>query len=231
MIYLNQYTHRQSVTPAQLDQLLANGWRHFGTAFFRYSLLIDGGKIQQVVPLRIRLADFELSSSQRRVLARNRDTRLHIRPTTIDRARRELFDRHKQRFANNIPESIDDFLSPEPATVPCRNEELGVCLDQTAPDDNSGAPGGRLIAASFLDLGQQAASAVYAMFEPDQAARSLGIYLILRGIDYAKERGLKYYYPGYAYREPSFYDYKKRFSALEAYDWQGRWRPFTQKEI
>jgi arginine-tRNA-protein transferase len=224
MIYLNQYVHRSTVTPPQLDHLLASGWRHFGTEFFRYSLVVEGGEIKQVVPLRIRLADFQLSASQRRILARNRDTRLEIRPTAIDRTRIDLFDRHKQRYANNIPDSLDNFLSPEPATVPCRNEELGVYLDQ------ANGLGERLIAASFLDLGQQAASAVYAMFEPDQSSRSLGIYLILRGIDYAKERGLKYYYPGYAYREPSFYDYKKRFSALEAYDWQGSWRPYTQEE-
>ena len=51
--------------------------------------------------------------------------------------------------------------------------------------------------------------------------------MILRGIDYAKELGLKYYYPGYAYVEPSFYDYKKRFSGLEYLDWQAGWKPFN----
>ncbi|MFM8393004.1 MAG: arginine-tRNA-protein transferase, partial [Acidobacteriota bacterium] len=66
-------------------------------------------------------------------------------------------------------------------------------------------------------------------FEPDESARSLGIYLILSGIEYAKRLQLKYYYPGYAYREPSFYDYKKRFQALEAYDWEGRWGPFKNE--
>ncbi len=215
MIYVNDYMPRRWLTPAQLDHLLANGWRHFGTEFFRYSLAVDEGAIRRVMPLRIRLADFVLSRSQRRILARNRDTELTIRPSTIDPEKEALFARHKERFVRNVPESLSNFLSSAPATVPCRNDELTVSHE------------GRLIAVSFLDLGQQAASAVYAMFDPDESSRSLGIYLILRGIDYAKESGLKYYYPGYAYVEPSFYDYKKRFSGLEFYDWQAGWKPFN----
>lgn len=215
MVYLNQYTHRNQVTPAQLDHLLANGWRHFGTEFFRYSLAVDQGAIRRVMPLRIRLANFVLSRSQRRILARNRDTELRISPAAIDPVVEDLFARHKNRFTDNVPDSIYDFMSPQPATVPCRNDQLVVCQ------------AGRVIAVGFLDLGQQAASAVYALFDPDQSSRSLGIYLILRGIDYAKELGLQYYYPGYAYVEPSFYDYKKRFSGLEYFDWQAGWKPFN----
>jgi arginine-tRNA-protein transferase len=218
MIYLNQYTNREQVTPAQLDHLLATGWRHFGTSFFRYSLVIEEDLIQRVIPLRIRLADFFLSRSQRRIVMRNRDLDLVIRPAAIDDQKMAMFQRHKQRFQNNVPDSLHDFLSATPHAVPCRNDEL--CLY----DD------GRLLAVSYLDIGQNSASAVYAIFEPDEAARSLGIYLILCGIEYAKRLQLKYYYPGYAYREPSFYDYKKRFQALEVYDWQGQWEPFNPED-
>lgn len=217
MIYINQYTNREFVTPAQLDQLLAGGWRHFGASFFRYSLVIEDDLIHRVIPLRIRLADFALSRSQRRIVSRNRDLELVIRPASIDDQKMEIFHRHKQRFHNNVPATLHDFLSASPSSVPCRNDEL--CLF----DD------GRLLAVSYLDIGQHSASAVYAIFEPDESARSLGIYLILSGIEYAKRLQLKYYYPGYAYREPSFYDYKKRFQALEAYDWEGRWGPFKNE--
>ncbi|MFZ4792885.1 MAG: arginine-tRNA-protein transferase [Blastocatellia bacterium] len=218
MLYINEYDYLPAVTPARLDHLLASGWRHFGISFFRYSLLIDeNGEIKRVIPLRIRLENFTLSRSQKRVITRNRDTELVIRPASIDQEKESIFERHKQRFANNVPDSISDFLSATPSTTPCRNDELCIYHE------------GRLIAVSFLDIGAISASAVYAIFEPEHSARSLGIYLILCGIDYAKQLDLKYYYPGYAYRERSFYDYKKRFSGIEAYDWNRGWKNYTEE--
>ena len=129
----------------------------------------------------------------------------------IDEAKESLFERHKQRFKENVPDSVFDFMSQEPATVPCRNLEICVYRD----DD--------LLAFSFLDIGAVATSAVYAAFEPEERKRSLGILTMLRAIEYSKSIGRRYYYPGYAYFEPSFYDYKKRFSGLESYDWTGGW--------
>lgn len=218
MIYINEYIHRTHVTSAQLDFLLAHGWRHFGTEFFRYSLVLEHGRIRQVIPLRIRLEHFHLSRSQKRILDRNRDTEVVIRPSFIDRTKEEMFHRHKERFADNVPDSIHDFLSPMPATVPCINHEICVFLN------------GQLIAVSFLDLGENSASAVYAIFEPEESSRSLGIFMILSGIDYAKKLNLKYYYPGYAYKGSSFYDYKKRFSGLEMYVWNRGWTEYREEE-
>ena len=66
------------------------------------------------------------------------------------------------------------------------------------------------------------------MFEPDESKRSLGIYLILLSIQLSKQYKKRFYYPGYAYKESSFYDYKKKFSALEYYDWCGQWLPIKE---
>lgn len=218
MTNIDEYQILAKVDPIRLDELHAQGWRHFGTIFYRYSVAIHSHGIYQVVPLRIRLADFSLSRSQRRVVARNRDLEVVIRPSEIDQEKFGLFARHKKRFRELVPDSIHQFLSPIPATVPCRNDEIRLHRD------------GILQGVSFLDIGHQAASAVYAMFEPTESARSLGIQLILAGIDYAKRLNLQYYYLGYAYQEPSFYDYKKRFSALEAFDWRGGWRRYDRED-
>lgn len=215
MIYVNEQMFLTRVEPPRLDLLLASGWRHFGTFFFRYSLIPAQGRIREVIPLRIRLDRFTPSRSQRRILRRNQDLSVVIRPSLIDDTREDLFDRHKQRFTDNVPDSLHDFLSDQPATIPCTNHEICAFLDD------------RLVAVSFLDLGRSSASAVCAIFEPDLSARSLGIFLILRGIEYAKSLDLKYYYPGYAYRGASHYDYKKGFSGLEMLDWSHGWRDYS----
>lgn len=217
-IFINEHQDLEQVSPERLDRLLADGWRHFGTSFYRYSLAINDEKIAHVLPLRIRIAGFTPSKSQRRIIKRNRDLEVEQNPTEINPEKVGLFNRHRGRFRHNVPDSILDFLSTSPGTVPCRNDE--VCLRRN----------GLLLGVSFVDIGRQSASAVYAMFEPEESARSLGIQLILAGIDYARQLDLKYYYPGYAYREPSFYDYKKRFSGLEALDWCGGWYPCDNME-
>lgn len=208
---INEEFRAAQVSPQRLDELLASGWRHFGEQFFRYNIGIHENELRRVLPLRIRLADFALSKSQRRVLKKNQDLQTFIRPIEITPEKEVLFETHKKRFKNNIPDSLDDFLSFMPAEVPC--EALEVCVYE---------PGG-LLAASFFDVGAATVSAVYAMFDPRETSRSLGIFTMLSTIDYALETGKTFYYPGYAYEGNSFYDYKKRFSALETFDWDKSW--------
>lgn len=218
MIHLNEYFHRRSVSPAQMDFLWEQGWRHFGAMFFRYSLAIHDGDLCQVLPLRIDLRNFQPSRSHKRILAKNRDLRVIIQEARIDAIRADLFDRHKERFADNVPESLYTFFSKQPASIPCRNQEICVY------------DGERLIAVSYLDLGELATSGVYAMFEPTEAVRSPGIFCLLESIRYSQELGCRYYYPGYAYRENSMYDYKKRFSGLQYLDWESGWKNYLPVE-
>lgn len=213
MIPLDQYFFCEHAAPEQMDELWAQGWRHFGIYFFRYSVARQWGSKNIVMPLRIDLAQFTPSRSQKRALAKNRDLQIVIRDTFIDEVKIDLFYRHRQRFAANVPNSLYTFLSDEPARVPCPNHEISVY------------DGDRLVATSFLDVGRAATSAVYAMFEPDESKRSLGIFTMLEAIRYSRALGCRYYYPGYAYRESSIYDYKKNFAALEYLDWGRGWQP------
>jgi arginine-tRNA-protein transferase len=209
---VNEYFLADRVDAPVMDALWAQGWRHFGPYFFRYSSTEHHGERFHVTPLRIDLKDFVLSRSQRRVLKTNRDVQLVIRDASIDASKEELFERHKRRFKDNVPESLHDFMSDEPSRRPCPNLEICVYRD------------GRLIAFSFLDIGLTATSAVYAAFEPEEHRRSLGILTMLAAIEHSRGLHCRYYYPGYAYREAGIYDYKKRFSALEVFDWHSGWK-------
>ncbi len=210
--YINEAFEADHITPAQLDTLLANGWRHFGTHFFRYNLGSHGFDIERVTPLRIRLSEFLFSKSQRRVLRKNDDLDVVIRPLQIDTLTEELFNKHKIRFKHNTPDSIYDFLPR--GVSPCDAKEIRVLKD------------GELIATSYFDVGERTASGVYAIFEPAEQKRSLGIFTMLKEIEFALEGGKQFYYQGYAYEGKSFYDYKKRFRAMEIFDWNGNWKSF-----
>jgi arginine-tRNA-protein transferase len=210
--YINEAFQATRVTPEQQDLLLADAWRHFGTHFFRYSWAFYGLDIRRVIPLRIRLANFSLSKSQRRVLRKNRDLRTVVRPANMTRETEELFHRHKRRFKQGVPESIYDFLSHDPANVPCETMELAVY------------DGNRFLAISYFDVGKNSTSGIYAMFEPSESSRGLGIFTMLKEIEFSIESEKEFYYQGYAYEGESFYDYKKRFTGTEEYDWEGGWK-------
>lgn len=200
------------VSPSQLDDLLAAGWRHFGSYFFRYNYSIHQNQLARVEPLRIPVAQFEPRQSQQRVRRKNRDLEVRIQAPQIDEIRTDLFERHKLRFRENIPESLASFLGDHPEKGPTHCLEFGVY--------NSA---GRLLAASWLDVGAESVSSIYALFDPEEARRSLGLFTMLEELRYAREKGKRWYYSGYSYDIPSPYDYKKRFAPLERFNWEGRW--------
>jgi arginyl-tRNA--protein-N-Asp/Glu arginylyltransferase len=202
------------VAAGRMDELWAAGWRHQGILFFRYSHWPTEGVEHEIMPVRLNLAQFTPSKSQRRVWRRNADLRWEIGPARLDEVLHRIFALHSSRFHENVPQSLTDFLGGEPATVPCKCRMLKAML------------GDRVIAASFLDQGEHDVSSSYAIFDPAHAKRGLGTLTLLKEIETAKAAGRRYLYHGYATRTPSHYDYKKTFNALESYDWAKQaWSP------
>jgi len=199
--------------PVLMDSLWARGWRHFGPMFFRYSDMESDQGVRHVIPLRIDLGRFRCSRSQRRTLRRNEDLKTSFGSPRLGDAERMLFHPHASRFRENIPSSLEAFLGPDPSSgIPCEIRQLSVTGDD-----------GRLLAVSYVAVGEEAWSSIYAMFDPAEARRRLGIATLLWEIEAARAAGCRWLYHGYAYREPSHYDYKKQFSGLEWFDWEG-WR-------
>ena len=207
----------QAVSPEELDRLLAQGWRHAGVHFYRHNFAFHRGLLTEVIPLRILIEKFAHSRSQRRNWRTNAASgyRVVIRPSALDDEKDDLFQRHKRKFEDNIPDSLHDFLSQAPGSVPCEGREVAIY------------DGDRLISASFFDVGGHSISTIYGMYDLDYARCGLGIYTMLLEMEHARQLGKRYYYHGYCFRCPSFYDYKKGFRALQAFDWVGRWHSWA----
>ncbi len=201
--------------PEMMDFWLENGFRHFGVYFFQYETSLIDETIFHVMPLRIRLSDFIPSKSQRKIMAKNADLKVIIRDAFVDDEKEALFFEHSERFTDNRPSSLFDFLSEDPAIIPCQNKEICLYLKD------------KLVAVSFLDLGKASTSSIYAMFDLTESKRSLGIYTMLLEIEFSVKLQKTFYYPGYGYHESSLYDYKKKFSALEFLNWEEGWQTMS----
>ena len=192
----------------RLDEYLAAGWIHVGNQFKWKPLYRSKSEPFRNAPVRIRLKKFSLSKHQRRVLKKNLDVQVSIGPLKVTQEDETLFHRHKSRFRVTPPKSIWDII-PESSLTGIKKVSV--------------TKAGRLIAVSYLDVGTTSTYSMYGMFEPSIAWRSLGILTILREIQFSIAQGKEFYYLGYVYDQPSYYDYKKRFHGLEVYDWNGNW--------
>lgn len=211
---INEVGEAEAVSRDRMDELWGEGWRHFGPRFFRYSLMWQEERWKRVLNLRVPLQEWMPSKSQRRTLRKNQDLTVEFAPAEPGEEEEALFQRHKLRFRENVPESLTDFLGDEPNGVPTPCLQLSV------------REGERLVAASFLDLGLCACSSIYGIFDPDLGHRRLGILTMLLEMEYARDVGLDFYYLGYACVEASPYDYKKEIKPSSVWDWEA-WKSFT----
>ena len=76
-------------------------------------------------------------------------------------------------------------------------------------------PQGRLIAVCLTDVLADGLSMVYSYYDPSQADRSLGTFMILDHIDRARRLGLPHLYLGYWVEGSKKMAYKARFLPQE----------------
>jgi arginine-tRNA-protein transferase len=74
---------------------------------------------------------------------------------------------------------------------------------------------GQMVAVALTDVLSDGLSMVYSFFEPDEADRSLGTFMILDHIERANRMGLPYVYLGYWVAGSRKMDYKGRFLPQE----------------
>lgn len=208
-----------AVDAHELDALLESGWRNFGREFFRTSHAIHDQQLCGVLALRLDAMQFAPTPSLRRTIRKNANTRITVVLARQQPAYDELFERHKQRFRDSVPQSLRDFLSEDPAKIPY----VTVAFELHVRD--------RLAAVSFLALGGKSVSAVYAMFDPEFAPLRPGMFTMVQEIRFAAESGRRWYYPGYAYSLPSPYDYKLTLPGIEVFDWRGHWMPLEGRPL
>ena len=106
----------------------------------------------------------------------------------------------------------------DPAREQGLREELGrnetiVLVDREG--DEAGRQARDLIAVALTDVLGDGLSMVYSFFEPDEASRSLGTFMVLDHIERARQMGLAYVYLGYWVRGSRKMDYKSRFLPQE----------------
>jgi arginyl-tRNA--protein-N-Asp/Glu arginylyltransferase len=173
------------VSPAELGDMLARGWRRFGPCYFRPRC----AACHECVTLRVRAADFQPSRSQRR--ARNRAARLRrvVSTPAVDDARIALYRRwHEDR---------ERARGWEPSPLRAERYALDFAFPHPSAREASYWDGDRLVGLGLFDDTPQALSAVYFFYDPDFRRDSLGVANVVALVEEAKAAGKPYVYLGY----------------------------------
>jgi arginine-tRNA-protein transferase len=212
-----EYEMVQDLTGADYMQRMLEGWRRFGGMMFRPRC----PRCTQCRPLRVDVARFQPTRSQRRALERNRDdVQLRIGTPGVSRARLKLYDRYHafQAAAKDWPEHpAKDAASYRESFVhnPAFTEEWTYHVDD------------KLVGVGYVDRLPGGLSAIYFFYDPDQRERSLGTWNVLCVLRNALESGLPHVYLGYYVAGCPSLAYKANFKPNQIRCPDGWWRDFS----
>ena len=204
--------------PAELDQLLAGGWRPMGQQVYisDYALLADG-QLHSTLCTRLPLEGYRFSKSLRQLRRRNdRQFQTHIGPGRITALHREVNHRYGEQFPDRYYPDLAFHLY---------NQAGRRVLDTRQVEVYEGS---RLVAFSFFDVGTTSLYSKIGIYDPHYRQASLGIYTMLKEVEWALAHHRSYYYPGYVVPGYPGFDYKHRIGALEYLAIRsGAWRPYA----
>jgi leucyl-tRNA---protein transferase len=193
------------------QRLLDAGFRRSGATI--YQPMCSG--CRACMPLRVPVDAFAPSKSQRRALRRNGDVVVQAGIPEATREKWELYERYQRQWHHKPMGDSEQVLE----FVAFLYRAPGESVEFEYRDR-----WGKLLGVGIGDLCPQSFSSVYFYFDPRAAQRSLGTFSALYEIQWARARGLKYWYAGYWIKECPGMAYKARFRPCEILDTDGVWR-------
>ena len=205
------FTHLVGERAGELNNILTQGgFRRSQSIAYRPAC--EG--CRSCVSVRVVAGEFAASRSMRRILGRNNDIVGEMKiavPTSEQYSifRAYLDSRHRDGGMADMT-VLDYAMMVEDSHIETRVVEY-----RRRTGDTAGRQSGDLIAVALTDVLGDGLSMVYSFFEPDEAARSLGTFMVLDHIARARQLGLAYVYLGYWVRGSRKMDYKSRFLPQE----------------
>ena len=205
------FTHLVGERAGELNNILTQGgFRRSQSIAYRPAC--EG--CRSCVSVRVVANEFEASRSMRRIVNRNSDIVGEMKiavPTSEQYSifRAYLDSRHRDGGMADMT-VLDYAMMVEDSHIETRVVEY-----RRREGDQAGRQAGDLIAVALTDVLGDGLSMVYSFFEPDEASRSLGTFMVLDHIERARQMGLAYVYLGYWVRGSRKMDYKSRFLPQE----------------
>ena len=189
------------VPGADFDRSLSQGDRRVGRMLYRTAC----EACTACEPIRIPVAEFRPTKSQRRVIKRNRDVRIELAPAAFSAEKLALYNRHKAERG----------LSRSETRMTRQGYEGWFVNSCTDTVEMRYSVDGRLIGVGIVDLGERDSSSVYFFFDPDESRRSLGVFSVLMECAWLRKQGGRFHYLGLYVRDCRHLSYKANYAPHE----------------
>jgi arginine-tRNA-protein transferase len=207
------FTHLTHEKPTSLiDNLLRGGFRR--SQNIAYMPYCEG--CHACISVRVIVDEFEVGRSMRRVMDKNRAIVALRRPPEPTSEQFGLFRRYiDSRHADGGMADmtvLDYAMMVEDSVINTFVTEYRIKPEHPLDSEPESWP---LVAAALCDLLSDGISMVYSFYDPLAEPYSLGTYMILEHLEYARRLGLPYLYLGYWISGSRKMSYKMRFKPQE----------------
>lgn len=186
----------QTLSGQELDAYLQRGWFRMGQTIFTTNFAHVKDKILSTIWLRIKLKEYSGDKTYTELRKRYSRFTVVIQPAEITDEKELLFTRYRESLSFPVSESLQHLLfGKEP-------ESVYNTYEVTVRDN------GLLFACGFFDLGGNSAEGIVSFYHPAYKKFSPGKFVIYSKVQYCKELGLEFFYPGYFVPGNPYFDYK-----------------------
>jgi arginine-tRNA-protein transferase len=187
--------------------LMDLNFRRLGAVFYRPACVA----CEECRQVRLPVAEFRPSRSQRRCWTRNQDLAVEVAAPSPSEEKRQLYKHYlDSRHDGQMDGSPGEFYGFLYAST-VQTLEVSYRL------------AGRLLGIGVVDVEPEAMSAVYCYFDPEMPARSLGAYNVLWLVEECRRRGIPNLYLGYYVRDSRKMNYKAAYRPYELLQPAGHW--------
>ncbi|WP_419765478.1 MAG: arginyltransferase [Arcobacter sp.] len=199
-----RYRYLKNCSPQDYQNMLEHGWRRFGRMHF----VPECKNCTKCISIRIDVANYKFSKSEKRVLAKNKDTKVYIQPPSISIDHLNLYDKYhkhmndKKSWPYSPIEPIEYSRSYVEGKASFTKEFLYMRDD-------------KLIGVALTDILPNSISSIYCFYDHDYEKLSIGKFSILAQIKVAKQLNIPYIYLGYWIKDHFSMGYKEAFTPFE----------------
>lgn len=218
MIFLDPKHKIDVVTLSELSRV---GFRRSGDFLYRP----ECHQCRQCLSSRVVASDFQMNSQQQKTWKRNQDLTMHIvHAPQINEEHYRLYEKYicaRHVDGDMYPpsrEQFDLFL--------LKNAQTSFFVELRKEN--------QLLSVSACDVLDDGISAIYTFFEPKEHRRSLGVFSILKQIEYVNSIERQYLYLGYWVPHSKKMSYKNQYLPCEILVdnmWQPLHRRLSSQEV
>ncbi|AXH15726.1 arginyltransferase [Malaciobacter mytili] len=186
------------------QNMLEHGWRRFGKMHF----VPECANCTKCVSMRIDALNYNFSKSEKRVIAKNKNTKLFIQPPSISMDHLQLYDKYHKFMSDKKDWPYHQITPDEYIRSYVQGKEKYAKEFLYFRND-------KLIAVALVDILPKSISAIYCFYDHDYQDLSIGKFSILAQIKIAKELKIPYIYLGYWIKDHFSMGYKVSYQPFE----------------